>query len=66
MRHRNLSLVGRTVAVRVLPIVNGDVQPQHRIVKVEAVHPDGTEIGGTDEDGNTVAYPTGDIVRVFV
>jgi hypothetical protein len=65
MKNRNLSLVGRTVAFRTLDIVGNDVERNYRILKVEAVHPYGYEVAGTDDEGNNIACETGDIIRVF-
>lgn len=65
MKQRNLSLAGKTVAFRSIDMVDGDLQRVYHIMKVEAVHPYGYEVAGTDDEGNNIACETADILRVF-
>ena len=66
MRFRAFSLAGKTVAHRSLERTpSGDVQSVLHIFKVAAVHPDGSEVGGVDDEGESIWCHTADIIRVF-
>lgn len=61
----NLSLAGKTVAYRTLRRDWYGTYREISVLKVDVVHPDGTECAGVDDEGNNVWCHTADIMRVF-
>ena len=65
MRVRVFSLVGKTVAFRTIRNDWFGTYREIGILKVDAVHPDGSEVGGVDDEGESIWCHTADILRVF-